>query len=558
MSKMGRWIVTSAWPYINYVPHLGTIIGSVLSADIVARYLRLKGEEVLFVSGSDEHGTPIELEAINRNISPKELTDTNHSIIKKLFEDWMISYDNYTRTESPVHKAFVQELFLKIYKNGYIFTEENDYPYCLKCKRFLPDRFIQGTCPRCGFESAKGDQCDLCGWPLEPSKIVNPKCAICGTVPLIKKTKHWYFDFPKFSDALQKYVEGNKHLPENARNFSLQMIKEGLRPRAITRDNEWGIKAPFPGAEGKTIYVWLEAVLGYISAVIEYFKNKNNPEKWKDFWFNQETKTLYFIGKDNIPFHVLILPALLMASKENYVLPWTVSSTEFLMFKGQKFSKSNRIGVWIDEALNLYPADYWRYTLLSIRPETRDTSFTWEIFVEKVNSDLNDTVGNFIHRVLTFIDRNFERKIPTPGELQEYDKKLLNSISEVLKEIDGLFMDFRLQAVTVAIINFARSANKYINDQEPWKTIKTDPRKSATTLYVSAQIAKALAILLAPIVPQAAEKIWRLLNLPGSVHQQYLVEATKELASGHEIEKPEPLFKKISLSDVEDIGIGKY
>lgn len=553
---MGRWLVTSAWPYINYVPHLGTIIGSVLSADVVARYLRLKGEEVLYVSGSDEHGTPIELEAIKRNISPKELTDENHAIVKKLFEDWLISYDNYTRTENPVHKAFVQELFLKIYENGYIFTEESDYPYCSKCKRFLPDRFIQGVCPRCEFESARGDQCDSCGWPLEPSKLVNPKCAICGTAPLIKKTKHWYFDFPKFADSLKEYINGNKHLPDNARNFSLKMIEEGLKPRAVTRDNEWGIKAPFPGAESKIIYVWLEAVLGYISATIEYFKNQGNPDGWKDFWLNKETRTLYFIGKDNIPFHVLLLPALLMASKKEYVLPWTVSSTEFLMFRDQKFSKSNRVGVWIDDALKLYPADYWRYTLLSIRPETKDTSFTWEIFVEKVNSDLNDTVGNFIHRTLTFIDKNFEGKIPTPRELQEYDKKLLNSIGKILEEIDKLFMNFKLQAVTVAIMNFARTANKYINDQEPWKTIKTNPRKAATTLYVSAQIVKALAILLAPITPQTAEKIWKLLNLSGSVHQQLLSEATKELTPEHKIVKPEPLFKKVSLSDVENIGTG--
>ncbi len=553
---LGKWIVTSAWPYINYVPHLGTIIGSVLSGDIMARYLRLKGEEVLYVSGSDEHGTPIELEAIKRNISPEKLTNENHKIVKNLFEDWMISYDNYTRTESPTHKAFVQELFLKIYENGYIFTEENDYPYCQKCNRFLPDRFIQGTCPRCGFESARGDQCDSCGWPLEPSKLVDSKCAICGTAPLIRRTRHWYFDFPKFADTLQKYILGNENLPDNARNFSLKMIEEGLKPRTVTRDNEWGIKAPFPGAENKTIYVWLEAVLGYISATIEYFEKKNDPDRWKDLWLNKETKTLYFIGKDNIPFHVLLLPSLLLASKEDYVLPWTVSSTEFLMFKGHKFSKSNRIGIWVDEALKLYPADYWRYTLLSIRPETKDTSFTWEIFVEKVNSDLNDTIGNFIHRTLTFIDKNFKRKIPTPGELQEYDKELINSIEVTLIEIEKLFMSFRLQAVTVAIMNFARTANKYINDQEPWKTLKIDPEKAATTLYVSAQIVKTLAILLAPITPKTAERIWKLLNLSGSVHQQLLSETTKELPPEHKIEKPEPIFRKISLSDIENIRTG--
>ena len=557
MFDVGRWLVTSAWPYINYVPHLGTLIGSILSADVIARYLRLKGEDVLFVSGSDEHGTPIELEAIKRNMSPRELTDENHAKVKKLFEEWMISYDNYTRTESPVHKAFVQDFFLKIYKNGYVFTEESDYPYCQSCNRFLPDRFIMGTCPRCGFESARGDQCDSCGWPLEPSKLVNSKCAICGTVPLIKKTRHWYFDLPKFAGTLREYIEKNKHLPDNARNFSLKLLEDGLRARTVTRDNAWGIKASFPGSEAKTIYVWFEAVLGYLSATIEYFKNQGHPEKWKDFWLNSETRTLFFIGKDNIPFHVLLLPALLMATKEDYVLPWTVSSTEFLMFKGRKFSKSDRIGVWIDEAFDLYPVDYWRYTLLSIRPEARDANFTWEIFIEKVNSDLNDTIGNFVHRTLTFIEKNFEGKIPNPGKLQEYDKKLLNSISKTLTEINEFFMNFKLQAATVAIVNFARSANKYINEQEPWKSIKTDREKAATTLYISANITKSLSFFLSPIIPQAAEKIWKLLNLSGSVQEQGFTKLTKELNPGHKIGKPEPLFKKISMDDVEHIGIGK-
>ncbi len=512
--------------------------------------MRLKGEEVVFVSGSDEHGTPIELEAIKKGIHPKKLTDENHVKVKKLFEDWGISYDNYTRTENPTHIRFVQDFFMKIYKNGYIFTQETEFPFCPKCNRFLPDRFIQGECSRCGFSQARGDQCDQCGWPLEPLKLINPQCAICGEKPIIKKTKHWYFDLPKLTDKIKKYIEENDKLPANAKNFSLSLIKEGLKPRPITRDNEWGIPAPFPGAEGKTIYVWVEAVLGYISATIEYFEKLGKPEKWEDYWFNHETKTLYFIGKDNIPFHTIILPALLLASGEDYNLPWTVNSTEFLLFKGQKFSKSRRVGVWIDEALKLYPSDYWRYTLISIRPEVRDTSFTWEVFVEKVNSDLNDTLGNFIHRTLTFIHRYYDSKIPQPEKLDEYDKDVLENILKFKVELEDSMENFKLQNFILTTINLARLANKYINDKEPWKIVKENPEKAASTLWVATQIVKALAIFLQPIIPQTSNKIWETLGLKNKSIQQWngIIEKIK---AGHKINKPKPLFKKVILPETE-------
>ena len=268
MKTLGKVLVTAAWPYINHILHLGNLL-PILSADVMARYYRLRGEDVVFVSGSDEHGTPIEVEAIRQGIKPKDLTDRNHRIVCELFKRWGISFDNYTRTESPVHKEFVREVFLKIEKNGYVFTMETDLPYCSKCARFLPDRFVEGTCPYCGYEGARGDQCERCGRLLEPTKLINPYCTICGSRPKIRRVKHWYFDMPKFTNQLLEYVKGNKQLPENARNFSLNLLKEGLKPRPITRDNKWGIPAPFKGAEGKTIYVWLEAVLGYVSATIE-------------------------------------------------------------------------------------------------------------------------------------------------------------------------------------------------------------------------------------------------------------------------------------------------
>lgn len=533
------------------MPHIGNLVGSVLSADVVARFYRLKGEEVVMVSGSDEHGTPIEVEAIKQGIPPKELTDKNHAKVVELFRRWGISFDNYTRTESPVHKDFVQKHLMKIYNNGYIFTRETEMLYCVKCKRFLPDRFVEGRCSHCGYQPARGDQCDSCGRLLEPTALIEPYCAICKGKPILKKTKHWYFDLAKFSENLLKYVSGNKQLPSNVKNFSLNLIKEGLKPRAVTRDVAWGIPAPFPEAEGKTIYVWVEALLGYVSATIEYFINRGDPEGWKAYWFNKEAKSLYFIGKDNIPFHTIILPALLMASHEDYNLPWNISATEFLQFKGEKASKSQRVGIWIDEALELFPADYWRYFLMAIRPETKDSNFSWDLFIEKVNADLNDALGNFVHRTLSFINAQFNGEIPEPGNFDPTDHRVLETLKQRVDEIADHYECCRLQSAANAVISLSRLGNQYINEKEPWNLIKEDRAKAATTIYIAAHIVKALAVVSAPIMPFKAEELWKMLNLPGSIHSQRWDEALKPLPAGHRISKHKPLFKKIAASEKE-------
>jgi methionyl-tRNA synthetase len=533
------------------MPHLGNIVSSILSADVVARYYRLRGDDVVYVTGSDEHGTPIEIEAVRLNIPPKQLTDRNHAQVSDLFERWGIAFSNYTRTENPVHKEFVRDFLLKIYENGYIFTQETEQLYCPNCDRFLPDRFVEGTCPHCGYDGARGDQCDSCGTLLEPTNLLQPRCAICNSAPIKETRKHWYFDMPKLSEKLREYIQNNKSLPDNARNFTLNLLKEGLKPRPVTRDNKWGIPSPFPGSEEKTIYVWVEAVLGYLSATVEYFKRKGEEERWKEYWFNKETKTLYFIGKDNIPFHTIILPALLLASHEDYNLPWTVQSTEFLMFDGQAFSKSRRIGIWIDEALELFPADYWRYSLLSIRPEVKDTNFSWTTLTEKVNSDLNDTLGNFIHRTLTFINKQFDSAVPQPSSLDDKDKAVLAEAKEIVNKTAERIEAFKLQEALRYAISLSHLGNRYFNEKEPWKSIKTDRQQSANTLYVAAQIVKQLAIILEPFIPFTAEKLWKLLNLPGSVHEQTWNETEKELAPDHEIKKAKPLFSKIEESEEE-------
>ena len=548
--ELGKVLVTCAWPYVNYMPHLGTLV-QVLSADVVARYYRLKGEDVVMVSGSDEHGTPIEVEAVRLGISPKQLTDKIHAKVVELFKKWGFSFDNYTRTENPIHKEFVQAYQMKIYNNGYIFTQETEMLYCEKCSRFLPDRFVEGKCPYCGYETARGDQCDACGRLLEPTFLIEPYCTICKSKPIIKKTKQWYFDLPKFSEKLNDYINNNKVLPANARNFSLNLIKEGLKPRAMTRDVNWGISAPFPGAEGKTFYVWFENVLGYISATVEYFRNRGEPEKWKEYWFNKEAKTLYFVGKDNIPFHVIIFPALLLASGEDYNLPWNVPATEFLQFKGERASKSRRIGIWIDEALEVFSADYWRFFLMATRPETKDTNFSWELFIEKINSDLNDTFGNFIHRTLAFMNAQFNSEVPQLEALDEGDKQILETLKEKVETVAKEIEDCGLQSAANTMISISRMGNQYLNEKEPWNLIKKDREKAASIIYVAAQIVKALAIVSAPFIPFAAEELWKTLNLPGSVHEQKWDEALKPLPANHKIAKAKPLFQKIEANGQE-------
>jgi methionyl-tRNA synthetase len=535
------------------VPHLGNLVGSVLSADVTARYYRLKGDDVLLVSGSDEHGTPIEVEALKQGITPKELTDRNHAIVADLFRRWGASFDNYTRTESPVHKEFVRETLREIYRNGYIFSQDTEMLYCEHDQRFLPDRFVEGKCPYCGYERARGDQCDNCGRLLETTFLIEPRCVICGNSPIVKTTKHWYIDLSQFADKLSKYITDNNQLPSNAKNFSLNWIKEGLKPRAVTRDVDWGIPAPFPGAEDKTVYVWVDAVLGYVSATIEYFKRNGKPERWRDFWFDKTAKTLYFVGKDNIPFHTIILPALLMASGEEYNLPWNVSATEFLQFKGQKASKSQRIGIWIDEALELFPADYWRFFLMAMRPESKDTNFSWDLFLEKVNADLNDTFGNFVHRTLTFINAQFNGEIPQPHALNAEDEAVLRDIREKAEEAAQEFENAKLQSAANTLISISRVGNQYLNEKEPWNLIKTDREKAGTILYVSAQIVKAAAVISSPFIPNSAEALWKELNLSGSVEACSWQDCLKPLAAGHQLAKAKPLFQKI-VADEKDLN----
>lgn len=543
---MARYVIGSAWPYVQTVPHLGNLIGSVLSADVYARYLRLKGHDVVFVSGSDMHGTPVEVEAMQLGVDPAEYAYRMHQIVAELFRRWDISFDLYTHTHSDTHIKFVQDFFLKIYQNGYIFTREDEIPYCPRDRIFLPDRFVIGKCPYCGYERARGDQCENCGKLLDPKQLIGPRCALCGSTPEWRITRHWYLDLRRLEDAVRKYVEENKYLPQNAKEMSLGILKEGLKPRAITRDNRWGIPAPFPEAAGKTIYVWFEAVLGYISAVVELFKGG---DEWKKFWLDPETKVVFFVGKDNIPFHVIILPALLLANGGGYTMPTTTASTEYLMYEGDKFSKSRRWGIWIDEALTLLPVDYWRFVLVWIRPENRDTSFTWQTALEVINKVMNDDIGNYVNRVLTLIKRA-GGKVPPPGSPRDADEEFHKKTVEIFQKVEKHYEAIELKDALHTAVDIAREGNRYLNSRAPWDLMKGAIDEAHAVLYRAYWSLKMLAVALAPVVPRSAEEMWKMMGMQKPLRWD---EAYRPPETGTSIGDVKPLFRKISDAELKDL-----
>ncbi len=556
--EKNKWVITSAWPYVNAIPHLGNMIGSVLSSDVFARFCRLKGDEVVFVSGSDSHGTPVAVAAKQQNVSTKDLAIKYHNIIKQLFEKWQISYDNYTITHNPTHIEFVQKFYLEVQKNGYVFEKELEMLYCEDDNFFLPDRFVEGVCPHCEDENARGDQCDKCQKLLTPLELRKPRCAICDNTPVLRKTKHWYLDLPKLQDQLENLISQNEIIPQNARQMCLNSLAEGIPERAITRDLEWGIPAPFEGADNKSIYVWFEAVLGYVSAVKEWADNiVKDPSKFEYFWNDPNTKTVFFIGKDNIIFHLIVFPGLLLAFNENksddekFTLPYNVSSTEFLMYENDKFSKSRGIGIWIDEALKLAPLDYWRFSLVYNRPETSDTSFLWSEFDNNIKI-LNDNIGNFIHRTLTFIDKQFNGIIPKKLEYDDTDKKFINLINNISFEIGNSISNFKLRKALRDIVNFGKEGNVYLNSKAPWHLIKKDKNAAGHVFNICAQAVYAFGILLSPFIPGTAEKVLSYLNISMSKDLAWDSINENSVKEGLKIKKPEPLFQKLDVQEIED------
>ncbi len=546
MKAKTKYLITSALPYANGPLHLGHLAGAYLPGDIYARYCRLKKRDVVYICGTDEHGVPITITAEKENKTPQQVVDYYHEKIKDSFERFGMSFDNFSRTSLPVHHRTSQDFFLKLYQKGYMFKKEVQQFYCEHDKMFLADRYIEGECPYCHSPGARGDQCENCGKWLEPIQLINPRCKICGNKPVIRSTSHYFFKLSQFQDQLKEWINSRKDWRSNVVNFCNNWFKEGLEDRAVTRDLSWGVPVPLEDAKDKVLYVWFEAPIGYISSTKEWAKKIGQPDRWKDYWLDPEnTKLVHFIGKDNIVFHAIIFPAMLMGYG-GYVLPYNVPANEFLNIKGLKFSTSRGFALWVDEFLQKYPADSLRYTLAINMPETRDADFSWEEFQAKHNNELADILGNFINRTFTFVKNYFGGKIPARGETDELDRELIEKLKTGGERIGKLIDEFQFKEATRQMMDVVRFANKYFNDQEPWKTRKENPQKCATTLNLCCEAAYSLAVLLQPVLPFTSAKIWKMLQLPGKPEDaDWDTIGELRLAEGHPLGELEILFRKI-------------
>ena len=537
-------IVTAALPYANDKLHLGHLRSTYIPADVYVRYLRLNDRNVIYVCATDEHGTPITIRAENESISPKEIVDKYHKAIYEDLKQMGCSLDKFGRTTSQTHYTQTQEFFKRLLQKGYIYKANYKQQYCLKCNRFLPDRYIQGTCPRCGGEKARGDACEVCGTYLKPSELKDPYCVSCGTKPEIRETTHWFFKISVFQTFLKKWINENDESSPNVKNYVSQWLKGDLNDWCITRDLSWGVPVPLEGVDKKVIYVWFDAPIGYISSTMDWAESSGDKEKWKSFWKEDEGRIIHFIGKDIIYHHSIFWPALLKAHG-GYNLPHKIIAGEYLTLERKKMSKSRGWVINVDDYLKKYDPDPLRYYLIVVSPLSKDADFSWDEYNRRNNDELADILGNFIHRTLIFTFNFFDKKIPKPGKIMENDKEILQAIIKTKKEVGKLIESCEFHHALRKIIELAAIGNKYLNSKEPWKTIKTDPENAATTLYFADQIVKSIAILLEPFLPFSAEKIWAFLNLPDSVHNQKWKNLEKMVPSNQTINFPTPLFKKI-------------
>jgi methionyl-tRNA synthetase len=546
MKEFKRTTVTSALPYANGPVHIGHLAGVYVPADIYVRYLRLKGEEVLFVGGSDEHGVPITIKAKKEGVTPQDIVDRYHTIIKKSFEDFGISFDVYSRTTSATHKELASDIFKTIYEKGGFIEQSSEQYYDEKAQQFLADRYITGKCPHCGNENAYGDQCESCGTSLNPTDLVNPKSAISGSTPIMKETKHWYLPLDQHEAWLRKWIlEDHKEWKPNVYGQCKSWLDMGLQPRAVSRDLDWGIPVPVEGAEGKVLYVWFDAPIGYISNTKELL-----PDSWEKWWKEEDTRLLHFIGKDNIVFHCIVFPAMLKA-EGSYILPENVPANEFLNLEGDKISTSRNWAVWLHEYLEEFPGkqDVLRYVLTANAPETKDNDFTWKDFQARNNSELVAIYGNFINRALVLTYKYFEGKVPALGELTGYDKQTLDEFVHVKADLEKLLDNFRFRDAQKEAMNLARIGNKYLADTEPWKVAKTDMDRVATIMHLSLQIAANLAIAFEPFLPFSSAKLRCMLNL--NIFDWKELGRTDLLKAGDQLGTAELLFEKIEDATIE-------
>ena len=579
-------LVAIAWPYASAKIHVGNVTGSHLPGDICARYHRLAGNRVLMVSGSDSHGTPITVVADREGKEPREVFEYFHRGYLDLFQRLGISYDLFTHTDTANHHRVSQDFFLRLQAGGFLYQEVQEQMYSETEGRFLPDRYVTGTCPVCGNEDARGDQCERCNTLLDPRELLNPRSKVDGSIPVVRETEHFFLDLPNLAAAgLSEWLDtGKDHWRPNVINFTRGYVGEGLRGRPITRDLTWGIPVPLPGWEGKCLYVWFEAVIGYLSASIEWSRNEGTPDVWKDWWYDPAALTTYFIGKDNIPFHTVIWPAELMGVKRVYEdnpervlnLPYDVPANEFMNLEDQKISGSRNWAVWADEAVDRYDPDAVRYYLTVAMPETRDTDWLWDDFVRRNNDELVATWGNLVNRALTFAHKRFDKRVPVPGELAEIDVALLSRVEAGFEPIGELLAACKFRAALAEAMALAREANRYLEEKGPWFQIKEDQAAAGTTIYTALRAIDSLKVLLAPFLPFSAERVHGYLGYSGKlfgrsyvttfeeeggrVHDALCYDASgasgawrpSELPAGQPLQQPQPLFKKLEESVAEE------
>ena len=544
MNKFKRYLVTSALPYANGPIHIGHLAGVYVPSDIYTRYLRLKGTDVISICGSDEHGVPITLKARNEGVTPKEIVDRYHTLNKKAFEDFGIKFDIYSRTSNKTHHKTASDFFLKLYEKNVFIEKTSEQYYDHEAGCFLADRYIAGTCPHCGNENAYGDQCEKCGTSLSPEELINPRSTISGSVPVLRETLHWYLPLDRYEDWLKKWIlEGHRDWKSNVYGQCKSWLDQGLQPRAVSRDLDWGVPVPVEKAKGKVLYVWFDAPIGYISATREL-----TPD-WEKYWKDEGTKMVHFIGKDNIVFHCIIFPTMLKA-EGSYILPENVPANEFLNLENDKISTSRNWAVWLHEYLEDFPGkqDVLRYTLCSNAPETKDSDFTWKDFQARNNNELVAILGNFINRTLVLTSNYFDGRIPERGDLSENDKAVLEAIPCLKANVESAIETFRFREALKEAMNLARLGNKYLADEEPWKVIKNDPSRVKTILNISIQIAANLAVMLEPFLPFSMEKMRTWLNIGrfswDDAGRDDLLEA------GKSIKNPGLLFEKISDEEI--------
>ncbi|MBN1952574.1 MAG: methionine--tRNA ligase [Bacteroidales bacterium] len=545
MKDYKRYLITAALPYANGPVHIGHLAGVYVPADIYVRYLRMRGRDVVFVCGSDEHGVPITIKARQEGVSPQDIVDRYHGINKKAFADFGISFDIYSRTSTKIHAETASGFFKTLYDRGEFAEKVTQQYYDQEAGQFLADRYITGTCPQCGKEGAYGDQCESCGSSLNATELKNPKSMISGSTPVLKDTKHWFLPLDKYEPFLKKWIlEENKHWKVNVYGQCKSWIDAGLQPRAVTRDLDWGVDVPVPGAEGKKLYVWFDAPIGYISATKELTPN------WEKYWKQQDTRMIHFIGKDNIVFHCIIFPAMLKA-EGSYVLPENVPANEFLNLEGDKISTSRNWAVWLHEYLEDFPGkeDVLRYTLCANAPETKDNDFTWKDLQTRNNSELVAILGNFVNRAIVLTHKYYEGEVPARNELTGFDKETLDEIASIKASVENSMESFRLRESLKFAMDLARLGNKYLADTEPWSLQKTDPARVKTIMNISLQITANLSSLVAPFLPVTAKKLEQFLNIETVAWEN--IGSHDLLPPGHTINKAGLLFEKIEDDAIE-------